>query len=146
MFLTYEAFKFPAQLAPNATTWQAVEVMTVSPLFVVSIRRETEESIDTLLMASERDLLDLIEGHAAGAVDAVHVLFPPNHSPTRNWHLGCVSCVERCQPASGNSAEDVVFTLNDGSQFTGFPLHASTGEEVRRQRVPIAAFGAYIGI
>ena len=122
MFLTYEAFKSPAQLMPRATNWASVEYMTVSAAFIVTICHPEDGKNNTLLMGSEQHLVSFLVSDQKAAVKAVHVLFPPSWSPSGDWLVARAVRIERQDQVGTWQTPSIVTTLEDGTRFTGFPM------------------------
>lgn len=127
MFLTYEAFKSPAQLMPRATNWASVEYMTVSAAFIVTICHPEDKKNNTLLMGSDQHLADFLGSDQKAAVRAVHVLFPPTWSPSGDWLVARAVKIERQDPTEPWQTPSLLTTLEDGTRFTGFPMYPLEG-------------------
>lgn len=128
MFLTYESFKFIAQLVPGATTWRTIEIMDLSPMFVVTLLHPKDDGVNTLVVTGDIDVERCIQSSGPGAVRSVHVLFPPKWSPTLDWHIVRATRIERQEATASEYVASLLTTLVDGSQYGGYPFQLMQGD------------------
>jgi hypothetical protein len=123
MFMTMDDFKVPGDAGAGQTLWSAFNLVAVSAVLIVTIRRYGHDYDSSLLLASDQQLLGLIRSPVGGKVKAVNLLFPPRWSPTLDWHAAKVVKIEALEASKDEPLELAVLTLADGSRHLGFPLH-----------------------
>ena len=122
MFMTMDDFKIPSDAGPGQTLWSSLNMVAVSAVLIVTMRRYGHDYNSALLLANDQQLLELIRSPVGYAVQAVNLLFPPKWSPTRDWHAAKVVKIETREASKDEPLELAVLTLSDGSRHLGFPL------------------------
>jgi hypothetical protein len=128
MFLTLDAFKMPLEVDSGRFAWSLVELMTVSPVLLVTYRKPGRNFDTALLMSGDQELLAVMREVPRGSVSAVHVLFPPRWSSSSGWEVLPVRKLESKARTDDMPLETVVLTLGDGVRYTGFPLSLVRGD------------------
>ena len=109
-------------MGAGQTLWSALDLVAVSAVLIVTMRRFGHDYDSALLLANDQQQLELIRSPVGGKVKAVNLLFPPRWSPTLDWHAAKVVKVEARENSKDEPLELAVLTLNDGSRHLGFPL------------------------
>ncbi len=123
MFATFEESKFPVQLDDKSTVWRCVEIVMNAPSLLVTL--EEDDIVRYHLLQGGDDLLQVIEAFGPSRVTGVHIVLPPDMSPSGDWAILPVSRVELEPPLPDGSSPGAILTTRDGQQYGGFPLETT---------------------
>jgi len=70
MFMTMDDFKIPSDAGPGQTLWSSLNMVAVSAVLIVTMRRYGHDYNSALLLANDQQLLELIRSPVGYAVQA----------------------------------------------------------------------------